>query len=236
VNRPVLVGCPTADRTWIIDQWLNHVVRAASVAEVDVEVVLLGPPGDGTLRRAVEQAALLDVPLYWRDSDEKPGTRARALSELGAEEHLWPDERLKKMVGLRNQLLREVRSRQPELFLSIDSDVLLHERALAGMIGLLRGRRYAAVGSKTHLSPHSLGAPNYANLSEDGRLCRRDVCDVLEVGVLMALKLMRPNAYNVDYAFDGRGEDVGWSLSCKRGGLRLAWDGRFCSRHVMRRV
>jgi hypothetical protein len=231
----VLVGCPTANREWIIAQWLDHIVRAASVANVGIEVVLVGPPHDRTSLTARDRADALDVPLHWFDSCEQVGDHARDMADLGGDEHLWPDQRLKKLVCLRNRLLELVRSKRPELFLSIDSDVLLHERALVQMMDLLSDMRYAAVGSKVQLSPFSLDAPSYACLTEDGRLHRSNLSTVLEVDAIMAVKLMRRCAYDVDYVFDPRGEDIGWSVMCKRRGLTLAWDGRVTSEHVMLR-
>lgn len=235
VPTSIVVGCPVADREWVIAHWLDHIVRAASLARVEVEVVLIGPADDPTSSLAREHANALELPLLWFDSGESVDDCARQVSELGGDEHAWPDVRLRHLVRLRNQLLDLVRSKSPELFLSIDSDVLLHERALDLMVELLTHSRYAAVGGKVHLSPFNQDAPNYAQLTGGGRLHRVDSTNVLEVDAIMALKLMHPDAYAIDYAFDARGEDIGWSTACRQRGLRLAWDGRVTSQHLMRR-
>jgi hypothetical protein len=49
----------------------------------------------------------------------------------------------------------------------------------------------------------------------------------------LAIKLMSPRAYNIDYRFHHQGEDIGWSVAATEKGLKLGWDGRICSKHVM---
>jgi hypothetical protein len=56
----------------------------------------------------------------------------------------------------------------------------------------------------------------------------------MPVDVIMAMKLMKPSAYWVDYRDHEQGEDVGWSIACQEQHLRLGWDGRVCSKHVMK--
>jgi hypothetical protein len=52
------------------------------------------------------------------------------------------------------------------------------------------------------------------------------------VGVIMAIKLMTPPAYNVDYEWNHQGEDIGWSLAALARGLKLGWDSRTTTKHV----
>jgi hypothetical protein len=62
---------------------------------------------------------------------------------------------------------------------------------------------------------------------------RPDENGVIPVDVIMAIKLLTPQALAVNYIFDQDGEDVGWSRAATAQGLKLAFDGRVCSRHVM---
>lgn len=76
--------------------------------------------------------------------------------------------------------------------------------------------------------------PSYAKFKRDGTgLLRQNASAVFKVDVIMAIKLMKPQAYNVDYAADTRGEDIGWSINCRNEGLKLGWDGRVTNKHVM---
>lgn len=137
------------------------------------------------------------------------------------------------MVRLRNRLLAEVRSHSPQYFLSVDSDVLLHRMSLVHLFETIEDGAFAAVGGGTNMTATETTVPSFAVLSDTGRLLRPKGAFVRRVDVLMAVKLMTPVAYSVDYRFDTRGEDVGWSNACRHAGLTLGWDGRVMSDHVM---
>ena len=77
-------------------------------------------------------------------------------------------------------------------------------------------------------------ACSYANIVNAHSLIRPDCLGVIPVDVIMAIKLMTPEALQEDYCFDTNGEDIGWSKSATAQGLKLAFDGRVCSKHVMR--
>jgi hypothetical protein len=126
-----------------------------------------------------------------------------------------------------------VRSVNPHYFLSVDSDVFLHPQAVALMGETIE--RYDAVGGKCYMSPEGTWAPSYAMLNHGAEsLYRPDQHgSVFTVDVIMALKLMSPAAYGINYRYHQQGEDIGWSIECKRAGLRFAWDGRVISKHAM---
>jgi hypothetical protein len=48
-----------------------------------------------------------------------------------------------------------------------------------------------------------------------------------------ALKLLSPIAYAVDYELHPQGEDIGWSRACQLAGVKLGWDNRHVSSHIM---
>jgi hypothetical protein len=235
MHPTLLVGCPARRRDWIIDRWLCHVAVAAAKVDVDLAVVVLGPSDDKTLVRAEAIAHAQGIALRTIDSGERADEIVTDPAHAIRGEHYWDSHRLEHIVTIRNMLLTHVRTIRPEWFLSLDSDVLLHEDALSAMFETLRGSAYSAVGGKTYMCPMGTNAPSYAQVDEDERLVRPDSALVAEVDVIMAIKLMLPAAYSVDYQYDARGEDIGWSLACQRRGLTLGWDGRVISTHVMRR-
>jgi hypothetical protein len=148
------------------------------------------------------------------------------------EKRVWNPERFHRMVYLRNLLLGAVRNLSPDHFLSLDSDILLHPRALASMMELA-GSSYDAVGGKAYMTAKGTWCPSFGYISSSRGILRYESTDVLRVDAIMAIKLMTPSAYLVDYEFHEQGEDIGWSLACKREGVTLGWDGRVTNKHVM---
>lgn len=147
----------------------------------------------------------------------------------------WHGERYHKMVALRNILLEGVRNVAPPLFLSLDSDILLNSEALKSLCLNFRDE-WAAIGGKTYMSHTGREYPSYGILNQvNGFIRRKEADGCWPVDVIMAIKLMKPEAYAIDYVFDSQGEDIGWSKECKKAGLKLGWDGTHCSKHVMRK-
>jgi hypothetical protein len=90
-----------------------------------------------------------------------------------------------------------------------------------------------AIGSRCYMTTTGRNWPSWGRLSPRGHLQRYDAEGYFPVDVIMAIKLMRPAAYQIDYQSHAQGEDIGWCLACHRAGLRLAWDGRVASKHVL---
>jgi hypothetical protein len=150
---------------------------------------------------------------------------------LRQDRRVWNLERYQRMAEVRNQMLDAVRLMQPTWFLSCDSDILIGRDVLAKLqVGL---DTYDAIGGKVWLSPNSRDIVNYAKLNRSRNLVRKDHVGVIDVHVLMALKLMNPDAYRVDYVADPQGEDIGWSNNAREAGCRLGWDGTAVSKHCM---
>lgn len=227
----VIVGCPVKNREWILPRWKDHVVASFEHAGLTPEfafVVGTSRDNTGTL-----------VPSYIRDYT---GTFVTIDDPEVPVHRDWSEKRYEHMAELRNLLLTLVREQQPDYFLSVDSDILLHPLAVHNLLQSISedhlNRRtgtvehWDAVGGKTYLNPRNR-IPTYAFLRPRIGLHRPDSDGVFPVEVIMAIKLMSPTAYNVQYEFSHHGEDIGWSLACNRAGLKLGWDGRVTSKHVM---
>jgi hypothetical protein len=200
-------------------RWLTHTALAADMAGVDVEYVFVGAKDDPT-REVIEQHCT--TKFTYVDTQERVEPERN---------HKWSPTEYRHMVSMRNFLLGAVRQTEPDYFLSLDSDILLHEDALANMIETIQSG-WDAVGGKTWMT-ESRDACSYIMLINSHGMIRPDVDHVIPVDVIMAIKLMSPTALAVNYVFDPDGEDVGFSRACTRQGLKLAFDGRVCSRHVM---
>jgi hypothetical protein len=213
----LIVGCPVSCREWILPTWFAHVERAAELAGVKPTYAFVVHPNDRTRTCILlhAPAAIMIAPPFHRGNDERR----------------WNGPRYEQMVGLRNQLLSAVRKRHPDLFLSLDSDILLHPDQIKLMIECLD--RFDAVGGRCYMTSSGTRFPSWGRLTRHGNLQRTDSDGTFPVDVIMACKLMTPAAYNVDYAFDLQGEDIGWSRAAAQAGVRLGWDGRVIAKHVL---
>lgn len=217
------VGCPIRGREWIIEPWLNA-VKTAIEGLGRVRFVFAADPNDLVLKQIIDwcNSEGFDVALTLEPEGLQP---ERAWNEL---------PRLDHMVALRNRLLTEVRTFQPSAFLSLDSDILIHPDALRNMYDALdQHPDWGAVGGRCYMHPSGTTAVSWALMAHGGGLYRVDAEGTFPVEVIMAMKLMRPPAYNVDYRLHSMGEDIGWSLACREAGVRLGWDGRVISKHCM---
>lgn len=231
----VMAGCPANGREWVIKQWVAYLARAGREADVNLHVYMLCPETSVELINAFEEAcATHEVMPILVTQNEQPREDKRT----------WNIKRYEVMADLRNTMLQTVRIMQPDYFLSIDSDILLGPGVLPQMIEDLDNSDYAAVGSKCYLAPGPRQASkdgrkpvchvvNYAKLNSNGNLLRKDQEGFFPVDVLMAIKLMSADAYNVDYEPHRQGEDIGWSNAVRAQGMTLGWDGRIVSKHCM---
>lgn len=208
---PLLIGCPLYDRGWIIKEWLEYVQDACKVACVEPQFIFACSQDEPTLKS-------LDIDYHHVVIDEP----------VKQYERNWSVKRFQHMVDVRNSLLQGVRDLQPTYFLSLDSDILVHEQSILSMSELVD--EYDAVGGKLYMS-NGTRHPSFSSSFDP--LIRGDSDEVLSVKAIMAMKLMNHKAYNIDYSFHRLGEDIGWSKNCKAAGLRLGWDGRVTNKHVM---
>lgn len=218
------VGCPILGREEIFPRWNQHLITAAEAASLtdDLNYIFVVNRGDNSMIDMI-----LETTIY-------PTKIVEIKQELPSKERVWNEQRYHEMVKLRNSLLRAVRKEQPDLFLSLDSDILLHSRALCDLLETSQND-CAAVGGKTYMTERGTGYPSYANINNTtGALVRSDTTGVIPVEVIMAIKLLKPEAYEIDYEYDNLGEDIGWSKAVRAKGHQLYFDGRLANKHVMK--
>jgi hypothetical protein len=216
----MIVGCPAYKRAWILPQWYENVIIAAREASVhDLAFVFVLNKNDEETITCIEQ--LIKLPTKLVIVEQK----------FAKDDHLWNFNRFNEMVMLRNELLKTVRAIDPDLFLSIDSDILLHPKSIKNMVESLE--RFDTVGGKCYMQDRGTFSPSYAMLGQTDNLVRPDTDGVIPVDCIMAIKLMTKPAWWVEYSYHDKGEDIAWSKNCRERGLKLGWDGRNCSKHVM---
>lgn len=228
VKKPIdiLIGCPVHEREWIMDDWFWRVNAACKVAGLHPGYIFVMDPTEEPLYTMIQnQAKLMSTQLHIGVVQEQPRDDKRD----------WNERRYDRMVELRNILLEGVRANNPPLFLSLDSDILLHEEAIKSMVDNLED--FDAIGGKTYMTHTGTTCLSYGIMKPNTRMMRRaDAIGSFKVDVIMAIKLMTPAAYNIDYRFDSQGEDIGFSRACQEAGLKLKWDGTYANKHVMRRA
>ncbi len=218
----IVVGCPVKDRDWIFDLWFDY-VYAAVPDEWDLDFVFIIPEGDPC--NEIAQERMTDGSLVVT-TKEKRSHYVRN----------WSAPRYVEMVHLRNLLLNNVRTVHPDIFLSLDSDILLHRDALRLGYETLVEHNWDCVSIPTFLTPN--GGERFTNsaaLRKRGYMLDRDKIGATNVtDVAMAAKIMRSSAYNCDYQAHHLGEDTGWSCNVKEAGLTIGWAGEVpISKHVM---
>lgn len=220
----LLVGCPVLHRAWILPEWFKHLDAAVEQARIepeDVRCLFVGDPvSDPMTFDEIEKNCRYDWHYISVDEQSRPYDRRD-----------WVPKRFHRMVDLRNNLLRGVRMISPDHFLSLDSDILLHPRGIEVLMMTIKPGQFWAVGGKAYMTL-DLKCPSYGNLGRAGQLQRRDADGTFSCDVIMAIKLMSPQAYDVDYVFDKHGEDIGWSKAVNAAGGKLAWCGEVTNKHV----
>lgn len=230
-----MIGCPVSRREWILDHWFNHVEVALKVAEVNARFVFAGNPDT-------------DPDTFQIINDRAPNATVIHVPEARREDQRdWNNShRYRFMVEIRNLILEVVREAEPDYYFSLDSDILLHPDSIRSYLQSIHDAE--AVGGKCYMSPmpkvdparhpHAgRASPSYLMFSQNGNFKRTDIDTpgILNVDCIMAIKLMRPQAYNVDYEYHHWGEDVGWAKACREQGISFLWDARVINKHVMRR-
>jgi hypothetical protein len=218
----VVVGCPFSDRGWIFDKWVEHVIAAFANANCEPRFVFVASSENKEDIKLLNSLANAEVVLI-----SEP-TRSDVRS--------WKDSRYHHMVNIRNILLSKVRDIEPELFLSLDSDILLAPDSISSALDALNRHRDAwAVGLKCYMSSTTTTHPSFGAWADSSFVSfrRDDTDDIATVDIIMAAKLMKPEAYNINYSYHRNGEDLGWSLNLKNSGGSLIWDGRVVNKHIM---
>lgn len=209
-----------------MDLWFQHTEASCEAAGITPSYVFVGDKNDTTK----------DVILVECKRRNRAATYVEILEDLNEPEadHIWFAPQVERMVNLRNILLEEVRVLAPDVFLSLDSDILLAPDTVRQLVETLTEdhRGFAAVGGKTYLGPGT-DCVTWATWNRNGGLSRQDAQGIFPVDIIMAIKLMSPEAYNVDYKFEINGEDIGWSFNCRDAGLKLGWNGMTTNKHVM---
>lgn len=217
----LLVGCPVYQRAWILERWLSLLSGWAD--HVDLQFAFVYTPGSDDTLRLISSARTVAL------ATEKEGTHS-TLRNWGSK------DRLETLASLRNTLLGLVRDVQPDLFLSLDSDILVPPWEVFSQL-LEDFDTYDAVAPLVYLGKGTITNAFYQRKENIQRRRVINLYDaVMPVDVICAAKLITPAVFNddsVSYGYHSAGEDIYWSLAAKRAGYRVALDPRVKMKHVM---
>ena len=217
----IVVGCPTQNRSWILPLWRDYVTEAVP-EDWNLQFVLAVPSWDEETIALADWATI--VPL---DESEKDDSRKWRWNNTDVYYH---------MAHIRNELLRTVRTIKPDVFLSLDSDILIHPNAIVEMYETMMANKADAVGGLTYLDPIDPTVTSLATWSDPATCTMFQRCTAPgqhPIDIIMAIQMMGNLAYNVNYEHNILGEDFGWAKSLKRAGAKIFCDGRSASKHVM---
>lgn len=223
-RRPFMViGAPVHERAWVLPDWLAHLASQDLPWDRVTLLFNYGRSSDGTLEiiRDAQDMLPWDVRVLIDDGDDHVARRAWSLQRYGV------------MTRLRNELLHWVRKWEPEYYLSLDTDILLPDGAIQGLLEDMATGKFDAVAPKLYMTPRGTHYPNCMRL-DSGTRPKLDHDFTMLVDVVFAAVLMSPDLYRaVDYAPHSRGEDIGWGVNARRAGMRMGINPTIACKHVM---
>jgi hypothetical protein len=227
----LVVGCPVYERAWILRDWFSAVADAvAYTKQVRDDITLefafaYTPSEDDTLDVIHEQAELLGAPVSVVTVTE--GTHSK--------ERNWGDHRrLWTLTDLRNVLLNRVAELAPDLYFSLDSDLLIASNVILGLVEDMYGR-YDAVAPLTFLAR----SQSITNAFYYDRHVRRrvKVLNALQPADIICAAKMLPEHMVQDeqmrYVFHTAGEDIGFGDRGRELGYTFGIDTALKVKHIM---
>jgi hypothetical protein len=234
----LIIGCPMYKRSWILHHWIKSII-SQSIPVNDIGFIFEVSPDDTATIQALES---------WRKFDKRiPYFEIKIREDIPHFEHenngrQWSMSKYVNMVSLRNSLLESVRKIQPEYYFSLDSDILLtNTNTIELLIAHIKSGA-DAVNPLMFMTPFGTMYPSVMDwrLDVPAKAFRKEKYELghyFQSDVIMAAKMMSKDVYNnINYTLHEQGEDVGWSLECKKAGFKLYSASYIYAPHIMSEV
>lgn len=229
----LIAGCPVANRAWSLDHWFKCL--AGQTRRPDWLVFVHGgEPGDPTERALWDLGRAYDFGLAVVHDEQPPRPR-------------HDNERFRTLTKSRNELLDHVQMLDADMFLSLDSDIMLEQPDIIERLEQLvveDGHDLASPVTFLHPAAPTAWSPaeaacwayNAGWWVPGGELdgCRRPwarppVEDIpwgakVTIDIPMAVWLGNRRALQCRYQWHDQGEDVGFAQELERAGLSSVWD------------
>lgn len=230
----ILISAPVYKRAWLLPAWFQAIERQDIGLENIGFQFLTGPNDLSTLHE------LLTF------HHNHPEVRCFDIIMDAEEDHMehvdgvrrWVRDRYHSMAKFRNTLLEKACCREPDRFLSLDTDILLEDPStISQLVEATQDRD--AVSPLTFMTPEGVTFPNVMNWFDPScsRAFRRadyPIGTIFESDIIMAVVMMSPQVYRkARYEYHPQGEDVGWSKNMKENGFHLYSASNIYTPHIM---
>lgn len=233
----ILISAPVYKREWILPYWFEAIEKQGIPFDQIGFQFLTGPGDLFTLHELLSfhnahpEVRCFDLIL---DDEDEHREHVEGIRH-------WPHDRYHVMAKFRNKLLARARGRRPDLFFSLDTDVILEDPStIKRLIEVTEDNN--AVSPLMYMTPDSTDFPNVMSWF-DGcgeRGFRRPegypIGEIFQSDIIMAAVMMSPAVYTqTRYEYHHQGEDVGWSKNATEAGFKLFCAGDIYAPHIMNR-
>ena len=223
----IAIGCPVFEREWSLPRWFQCVFnQKLQLKNVDL-VFALTDYGDDNTKDVLEK--------YGQKFNSLTVIPCNDLPAFGNRDC----ERYYPLVVLRNRIFDVLREIQPDYYFSYDSDILLPEGTIKGLIK----DKKDIVGPWVDLVPPG-GIPNCITLLPNGGGFRRrkpyekyyPKTGLYEVSSVFAVSLMKNEVFNTCYyKWHPGGEDYGFAEEVIAAGFTSWVDANYEGVHLYRK-
>jgi glycosyltransferase involved in cell wall biosynthesis len=220
------VGCPVYNREWVLPRWFQSLFNQR-LQPSKIDLVFAFTEGEDDTMGMIEK--------YGQKFNSLTVIPCNDLPAFGNRD----SERYYPLVVLRNRIFDTLREMQPDYYFSWDSDILLPEGTLKGLIK----DKKDIVGPWVDLVPPS-GIPNTVSIMPNsGGFRRRKPYDTFypksglyEVDTVFAVSLMANPVFNTCYyKWNAGGEDYGFAEEVIAAGFTSWMDARYIGVHLYRK-
>lgn len=234
----ILIGLPIYKRAWILPEWFSF-IESQTVPLSELGFIFeLGDNDDETHDMLWEwhtehpEVAIFDGVIRLDENHKEHPPNGR----------FWRRADYPKMVTLRNNLLERARALEPDLYFSLDSDILLTEPATIEILAEIASKPGVAVSPLMYMGPDGKKYPSVMTWADrPGHLAKRPTStyplgSLFRADIIMAAKMMAKDVYTeVDYYYHNQGEDLGWSADAAVKGKKLYCASYIYAEHIMSR-
>lgn len=231
----VLIGCPIYRRGWILNHWIKC-IKAQSIRQDSVGFIFEVSPDDESTIAMLEAWKKYDPVVAHFEIIKRDDLPHFEHENNGRQ---WTISKYENMVKLRNSLLEKARELSPDYYFSLDSDILLENPNTIELLIAHIKEGADAVSPLMFMTPMGDMYPSVMTWADSDigsamRLPRYPLGSYFQADVIMAAKMMSQNVYkNINYTLHFQGEDVGWSLECKKAGFSLFSASYIYAPHIM---
>jgi glycosyltransferase involved in cell wall biosynthesis len=219
------IGCPVYNREWSLPRWFQSIFDQ-KMNPKNIDLVFAYTEGEDKTRDILDKYGVKFQSLTIIDCNDLPAYAGR------------DNGRFYPLVILRNRIFDVLKEIQPDYFLSWDSDILLPEGTLKG---LLQDKK-DIVGPWIDLVPPN-GIPNCVTQTHTGGFKRYKPYSkfypqtgLYEVSSVFAVSLMENKIFNTcTYKWHAGGEDYGFAQEVINAGFHSWMDANFMGTHLYKK-